>query len=384
MARLTVISADCHAGASHAHGGYLDYLDAEHRDAAKREMEQLTREHETRERLFAAAFEQKQDATAEARGGGRDGAWDAQRRNRELSHDGIAAEVIFPDGSQNNAALFQAAEGPGAVGADWAMQTVGAWAYNRWLADFVAIQPERHAGLVVITIHDVEEALRQIRWGADHGLRGVLLPAGVGDLPFYHHPRYEPLWALCAERCLPLHTHVGSATPDYGELPGSTPLFAYECLWFSHRPLWFLIWGGVFDRHPDLRVVFAEQGAEWVPDTLRVLDAMYHGVFRHEQARLKLAPSEYWKRHCCVQAQFLGEREIEMRHEIGVENLLWGSDYPHYEGTWPRSKRAIQKYLKGIPADEARAILCGNAARVYGFDLEKLDALGAEIGPELG
>lgn len=383
MSRHTVISADCHAGASYAHGGFLEYIDPPHRDRAAQEMERLTAQHEARSRLFAEAFMQAQDGTQAAMAGGRSGAWDAERRCRELDGDGIAGEVIFPDGSQNNAAPFQAAEGPGAVGADHPLQSVGAWAYNRWLADLCATEPERHAGLIVITIHDVDEALAQVRWGADHGLRGVLLPAGVGDLPFYHHPRYEPLWSLCEERRLPLHTHVGSATPDYGELPGSIPLFAYESLWFSHRPLWFLIWGGVFERHPELRVVFAEQGAEWVPDTLLILDRMYEGVFRHEQKRLSMAPSAYWRRQCYVQAQFLGEREIELRHEIGVHNMLWGSDYPHYEGTWPRSKRAIQKNLAGIPAAEARAILCGNAAAVYGFDLAALDRLGARIGPEL-
>ena len=87
-------------------------------------------------------------------------------------------------------------------------------------------------------------------------------------LPFYNHPRYEPLWSVCADLGMPLHTHVGSAVPDYGDLPGANALFAMESPFFSHRPFWFLIWGGVFENHPGLTMVFAEQGSDWVPDTL--------------------------------------------------------------------------------------------------------------------
>jgi predicted TIM-barrel fold metal-dependent hydrolase len=384
MARYTVISADCHAGASYARGGFLDWIESAHHERLREEMARLAREREERMgSLFAMEFMAEQDSTSEALAGGRSGAWDPARRLEELERDGIVADIIFPDGSQDNAAPFQAAEGPGAIGADPALQAVGAWAYNRWLADFCAHAPSRHAGVALVTVHDVDEAVRQVAWAAEHGLRGVLLPAGVGALPFYHHPRYEPLWAACAERRLPLHTHVGSATPDYGDLPGAGALFAYESLWFSHRPLWFLIWGGVLERHPDLRIVFAEQGADWVPDTLRILDNMYLHMFRHEQKRLSLKPSEYWQRQCYVEAMFLSRREARMRERIGVPNMLWGSDYPHYEGSWPHSKELIARALADVPEDERCRILSENAAALYGFDLAQLDAVGAEVGPEI-
>jgi predicted TIM-barrel fold metal-dependent hydrolase len=384
MGRYTVISADCHAGATYAEGGFLDYVEERHHAPLREEMARLERERDERmEKLFALEFMAEQDGTDAALGGGRAGAWEPACRLRELEADGIAAEVIFPDGSQNNAAPFQAAEGPGAIAADHALQGVGAWAYNRWLAEFCAHAAGRHAGLAIATLHDVDEAVRQIAWAADHGLRGVLLPSGVGELPFYHHPRYEPIWTICEERRLPLHTHVGSATPDYGDLPGSGALFAYESLWFSHRPFWFLVWGGVFERHPELKMVFAEQGADWVPDTTRILDNMYLHMFRHEQKRLSLKPSEYWQRQCYVEAMFLSRREARMRERIGVGNMLWGSDYPHYEGSWPRSKELIASALRDVAEDERRAILSENAAAVYGFDLAELDPIGARIGPEI-
>jgi predicted TIM-barrel fold metal-dependent hydrolase len=382
--RYTVISADCHAGATYAEGGFLDYVDSKHRGPLREEMELLAREQEERMgKLFAAEFMSEQDGSEAALAGGRSGAWDPSRRLQELEADGIVADIIFPDGSQNNAAPFQTANGPGAIGADHGLQAVGAWAYNRWLAEFCAHTPGRHAGIAIVTIHDVEEAVAQIVWAKEHGLRGVLLPSAVGSLPFYHHPRYEPIWSACEERNLPLHTHVGSATPDYGDLPGSGPLFAYESLWFSHRPLWFLIWGGVFERHPGLKMVFAEQGADWVPDTVRIMDNMYLHMFRHEQKRLSLRPSEYWSRQCYVEAMFLSRREARMREDIGVANMLWGSDYPHYEGSWPRSKELVARALADVPHDERRAILCENAATLYGFDLAELDPIAASVGPEI-
>ena len=141
----------------------------------------------------------EQDDTEAAVGGGRSGAYDADRRIVELEADGIVADVIFPDGTQDNTTPFDASSGPGAKGADWELQTVGAWAYNRWLADFCALHPGRHAGIAVITVHDLDETVRQVTWAKEHGLRGVLLPAGVGSLPFYNHPRYEPLWAVCED-----------------------------------------------------------------------------------------------------------------------------------------------------------------------------------------
>lgn len=384
MERYTVISTDCHAGASYGKGGFLDYVEQRYHDALRDEMARLTSEQAERmEKLFASEFRSEQDGTDEAIDGGRSGAWDPDRRLQQLEADGIVAEILFPDGSQNNAAPFAAAAGPGAVGADHALQTVGAWAYNRWLAEFCGHSAERRAGLAIITIHDVDESVRQIRWAHENGLRGVLLPSGVGNLPFYHHPRYEPIWQACNEFDLPLHTHVGSATPDYGDLPGSGAIFAYESLWLSHRPLWFIIWGGVFERNPDLKMVFVEQGADWVPDTLRIMDNMYLYMFQHEKKRLSLKPSDYWKKHCYVQAMFLSRREARMRDRIGVANMMWGSDYPHYEGSWPRSKERVARALEDVPELDRRAILSENAARLYGFDLAKLDEIGSRVGPEI-
>jgi predicted TIM-barrel fold metal-dependent hydrolase len=379
MARYTIISTDCHAGPPHAMGGFLEYIDPSYREQLKLDMAQAPDMKKSIEELFDEDFRAQQDSTAAAQRGGRNGVWDPALHLEELALDGIVADVIFPDVSQQNAPPFQADAGPGAVGADHALQGVGAWAYNRWLADFVSHAPDRIGGLALMTIHDIDDAVGQVRWAREHGLRGVLLPAGVGNLPFYHHPRYEPIWSVCADLGLPIHTHVGSAIPDYGDLPGSQTLFATESMWLSHRPFWFLIWGGVFERHPKLKMVFAEQGSDWVPELLELLDRMYHLWFRHEQKRLSVPPSEYWRRQCTVQSMFLTPREVAQRHQIGIENMTWGCDYPHYEGSWPNSLPCLREMLADVPTPEIEALLSRNAARIYGFDLERLDALSAQL-----
>ena len=153
MPRYTVISADCHAGASFSQGGFLQYVEPKYRSQLERQMEETERVNRERmAKLFAMEFMAEQDSTDSAKAGGRSGAWDADRRIAELEADGIVADVIFPDGSQSNDAPFLAAHGPGAIGADLALQAVGAWAYNKWLAEFCARHPGRHAGLAVVTI----------------------------------------------------------------------------------------------------------------------------------------------------------------------------------------------------------------------------------------
>ncbi len=379
MRRYTIISTDCHAGPLHSAGGFLDYIDPGYREALKEDMANEPNWQEMREELFAPELREEQDRSVAVLDGGRRGVADPGRHLQELALDGVVADIIFPDDTQQNGPPFHAAFGPGHKGANHELQGVGAWAYNRWLADFVSHAPKRIGGLALMTIHDIDEAVRQVTWAKEHGLRGVLLPAGVGDLPFYHHPRYEPIWSVCADLGMPIHTHVGSATPDYGDLPGSLTIFATESMWFSHRPFWYLLWGAVFERHPKLKMVFAEQGADWVPDLITLLDFMYDTYFAHEQKRLSLKPSEYWQRQCTVQAMFLSQRDVDARHIIGIENMTWGSDYPHYEGSYPKSIGHLQKLLKDVPEDEVSALLSGNAARLYGFDLPKLDAVAATL-----
>jgi predicted TIM-barrel fold metal-dependent hydrolase len=162
-----------------------------------------------------------------------------------------------------------------------------------------------------------------------------------------------------------------------------------ETAWFSHRPLWTFILAGIFDRFPQLRLVLAEQGSGWIRGALDVMDDFYAqiskgnvGVMRFADPQLlERMPSEYWQTNCAVAASFLHREDCARRDRIGVDHVMWGSDYPHLEGTTPFSHEAIRMTFGGVPEPEVEAMLGGNAAEVYGFDLQQLAPLAERFGP---
>jgi hypothetical protein len=144
------------------------------------------------------------------------------------------------------------------------------------------------------------------------------------------------------------------------------------------RVMWQLMLGGVFDRHPNLRLAITEVRAGWVPITIAELDARAAAL----KAPLKHKPSEYFARHCAVTPSSIHRAEVEMRHDIGLQQLLFGIDYPHYEGTWPNTLDWIRAAFVGVPENEARAILGDSAIDFYRLDRAKLEGLAARIGPK--
>jgi predicted TIM-barrel fold metal-dependent hydrolase len=143
-----------------------------------------------------------------------------------------------------------------------------------------------------------------------------------------------------------------------------------------------VLWAGVFERHPKLKFVLTEQGAGWIPAALAQLDGMYTSA-KHPQFRegLSLKPSEYWARQCYSGASFLSRLECEMRHAIGPDRMMWGSDYPHLEGTWPHTAERVRETFAGVPEPEVRMMMGETAAKVYNFDLNKLRSVAERVGP---
>ncbi|MFM7784693.1 MAG: amidohydrolase family protein [Gammaproteobacteria bacterium] len=407
MDRLLVISSDCHAGALPA--TYNEYMPRKHHEAANAWWLAYAREMYARAGTF---FDQEAVASyAEQAGEGgermrafsdpslrlsdadilgmltdasspfapRRGEFDPAVRLKELDDDGIAGEVIFPQMAPFGAGLMQYRY---PVTPEQSM--AGCQAYNRWLADFCRANPARHAGVALIDVEDIEASVREVREARRMGLwGGVLLPSSTGTHPFYHHPRYEPLWAVCAELGMPVQSHSGWS-PDYGDLPSATPMFISEVDMWAQRPFTAMLWGGVFERHPDLRYILTETGVGWVVEKLRVLEfKAANPIFAHFRRGLSLSPTGYFRRNCWIGASFMPEHEGRFRHQIGVDRLMWGSDYPHLEGTWPNTMRALRETFSEYPEDEIRAILGLNAAEAYGFDLEALAPVAARIGPTI-
>ena len=289
--------------------------------------------------------------------GGALGVYDSDVRNAELEGEGIVAEVLFADFQNSNEPPWGAAFPFPDTTPE--LRLAGARAFNRWLADFCGQLPGRRAGVAVVQPHDIETAVGEVRWVREAGLASVMLPTGDWDLLGYHDPFFDPLWAACIEQDLPVTFHSGG-TPWEGYGPHAMWVTKMEFMWWARRPLWQLVFGGVFERFPELRVAFTEQGADWIPSMLERMDEQYESPFeRGITDHLSLSPSGYWNRNCYVGASFMSRAECDVRERIGVDRIMWGADYPHIEGTWPhslgRAARGRQRvHARGGPADGER------------------------------
>ncbi len=386
-----MISSDCHAGALPE--TYRTYVDARHREEYDQWLGaaraaglsggiNVDTAGENRRKWFA-----EQEAVKK---GGMHGAWDPIVRARELDREGIAGEVVFADGQNQNHPPFGVGFASPRMDVPLTLRQAGCRAHNCWLAEFCSANPERHAGVALITIDDPQQTVEEIEWARRAGLRGgVMLPALNlwTDEPekFWNHPRYEPIWAACADLGMPVHTHAAGPTLNYGDLPGSRWILTTEVYFTTYRILWFLLWPGVLERYPNLSLVITEAGGGIIPPVLKLLD--YLAAERNVEMLQELItrkPSEYWDRQCYIGASPPADRpEVEQRDALGVRSIMWGSDYPHIEGTWPLSHQRLQQMFAGVPEAEVRLMVGENAARLYGFDQKKLEPIAERIGPKV-
>jgi predicted TIM-barrel fold metal-dependent hydrolase len=378
--RPVIISCDGHAtGRPEDYRPYIEpafreqYAEFEQALAAQRAARaRATQENRS---LFS---KQGADEFAAATGDARDGEWNSERRTEVLDGEGVVAEVLFP----NNGVPF----GGFGESAQHDLRAAGNRAYDRWLVDFANESPGRRAALAMLTVHDLDATVAEITWARDHGMKGVIIPTAPGQgLPPYYDPCYDSMWRACQDLDMPVHVHGGSGTPDYGDYGAISMLvYATETVYFAHRPLWFLIWGGVLERFPTMKLVFTESRADWIPSTLTYLDAIHsQRYFSHIRDTVKLKPSEYWERQCYVAASFMGADEAALRYDIGIDKLMWGADYPHVEGTWPRTRKSLARCFSGVPGDEVRSILTENPARLYGFDVDALQPIADTVCPTM-
>jgi predicted TIM-barrel fold metal-dependent hydrolase len=370
--RYVIVSADGHAGAEIS--AYRDSLPS--------------RLH-ARFDEWAAAFE---NPFPDLVGGSAYRNWDSARRLEELAQDGVVAEVLFPNTIPPFYPRGNLVAQPPKAG-EHELRWEGLKAHNRWMADFCADTPGRRAGLVQILLHDVDAAVKEIEWGREAGLfGGVLLPGippDAGLEPFIS-PVYEPIWDVCEQLDMPLNHHAANAGPDYGDYAATMWMFMIETGFFSHRALWMLIFAGVFERHPKLKLVLTEGGAEWVPGVLEILDHAFHRVttmgrigsiqgLGHLADGLSLTPSEYYRRNVWIGSSFTTPKEAKVRHDIGVDRIMWGNDYPHLEATYPYTREALRFAFHDVDPAEVAAMLGGNASEVYPFDMEQLRRVAVEI-----
>ena len=185
------------------------------------------------------------------------------------------------------------------------------------------------------------------------------------------------------------HHSGGSGIPSFGRHPFTNAIFVMETGFFANRALWHLMLSGVFDRFPRLKLVMTEQGSAWVPAVLRRMDALWGTMSGGrigeldvpEGAVTKRKASEYFRDNVWIGASFPSPDDAAVFHEIGVDKLMWGSDYPHNEGTYPRTRESLRAAFSSWREADLRRIFAENAAAVYGCDLAALAPIAAEVGP---
>ena len=290
----------------------------------------------------------------------RPGAWDPQPRLVDQERDHLRAEVIYPGGFGLQFFHVQDAE----------YQREIIRVYNDWISEFCSAAPDRLLGSALLPMRGpVEWAVEEAeRIAGMKGIRTILIPAEVERS--YAHSDYNPMWDALQDIGLPVSTHSGTGTGEaifakierLGTGLGVTDNKVLQPM----RAMADLIWGAVPQRYPQLRFVVVEGGIGWVASLLGFMDHWWNDHRHWMEPQLDEAPSTYFKRQ--FWATFEDDRAgILTRELVGVDRLMWGSDYPHTEGTFPYSQEQIMRDFMGVPEAEAYQMVTGNAAQLYGL-----------------
>jgi predicted TIM-barrel fold metal-dependent hydrolase len=329
---------------------------------------------------------------------------DPHLRLKEMEREGITAEVLFSDFGLPFELNSSVVPDGGSAALDYARRgqyeeykAAGTRAFNRWLADFVSVAPQRWAGSAAIAWQQpADQVIAEMRVAKESGLRGITLPVFEREMPLYHRD-FDPVWSALEDLGLVVHSHVGiTSTQGWAvDRPVRTPagvdhpaiafrLMVQEMTFHVQNVLPHLIWGGVLERHPRLTVVFTEQNSWWPTPMLEAMDYTYaKSYFRTDyKDLLPLKPSEYFARQCYIGSSAFSRAEIAARHTIGLDKMMIGCDMPHHEGTLIETTRNYLQATLGaekVPIDEARRILGENAAKVYGLDVDALEPIAARL-----
>ena len=291
------------------------------------------------------------------------GGWIPEEHVKDMDEDGIDAGIIFPSVGLD---LYENIT-------DSDLLTEIFRIYNDWLAEFCKAFPHRLKGVAMLNIDEVGPGVKELERCAKMGLVGGMIPVYPLQGREYNLPEYDVLWAAAQDLQMPLALHFTTARPGpsqeaVGGEGGLTPAFMCNIEHWVRMSLAHIIFSGVFQRFPRLQIGSVENELSWAPNFLDRLDYTYTQRSIREGWGDRLTgdklPSEYFHSNVFLgfQEDGLGSR---LRDVIGVDNLMWGSDYPHQESTFPRSRQILEEILVGCTEEEKGKIAGGNAARVY-------------------
>ena len=284
------------------------------------------------------------------------GGWDPAARLRDQDVDGVAGEVVYPSVGmvlcQNPDAEYKAA---------------CMWAYNRWLQEFVAYAPDRLFGIGQTAVRTVAEAIEDFRRIREIGLSGVMLPAYPATAMDYDQPAFDPLWRAAVELNLPISFHILTDSKDR-RTRGPPINFWSSAIRGVQDIIGMFIFGGVFERHPKLKLACVESDAGWVPHFAYRLDHIYNRHrFVNNCAEMSRLPSEqlFENVYFTFQDDWVALRSRDM---LNPRRLMWANDYPHSDATWPDSQKVLKAQTGALQPQERRWILRDNVVQFLGLE----------------
>ncbi len=292
---------------------------------------------------------------------GRAGGFDPHKRIPDMDMDGIDAAFLYP-----SIGLFVGGiQDPGLAGATCR-------AYNRWLADYCKPYPDRLFGVAMLPMQDVDQAIKEMTYARKElGFHAGFLRPNPYNNRLIHDPVYEPFWTAAEELDFAIGFHEGASPgmPQVGvdrfqgrgaqHIISHTMEMMLACL--------SMIWGGVCERHPKLRVGFLESGGGWIAPWLDRMDRHFDDQGFNDSG-LKSRPSEIFQRQCWISFEPVEGSLKVLADYVGPNKIMWATDYPHPDGFFPGAPKMIQKQLDGLSDETRRGVMAGGAMGFYGLN----------------
>jgi predicted TIM-barrel fold metal-dependent hydrolase len=290
----------------------------------------------------------------------RPGSYDPEARLADMTLDGVDAEVLYFGGPVTQLAT------------DMELRRFVVGTYNDWMVELSKAAPSRLVGLAHIPLHDLDEAQKELKRVAKLGLRGFHVdpfPDERGGKPLWD-PAYEPFWSLAEETGLPISFHIVGPRSQNVQAVFTNPTPGVKETFVAIAPISIcevvstLVFTGILARHPKLHFVLVECGIGWIPYFVERMDQTFNKHRFWTKSILTEKPSTYWYRqgHATFIQDLAG---VASRHRAGLKNIMWSTDYPHSDSTWPKSREALAEHFKDVPDDERALIAGGNAAALY-------------------
>ena len=297
----------------------------------------------------------------------RPGCYDMVERLKDMDIDGIHVQTCFPNMPGFAGRVFEESD-------DQELGLACVIAYNDWILDeWCAVAPNRQIPVVLVPYWDIAASVKEVERVAAKGARTFNFPEVpyLRGLPPYHTDHWDPLWAVTQDAGMVVSAHFGGAgisnilSPEgsrAGNMTNHISVMGLNCAFAMAE----LLTSPTFHKFPRLKFALSEGGVGWMPWMLERLDTVWERHRWYNEVNREIAPSELFKEH--IFGCFISDESgIAARHRIGVDNIMFETDYPHSDGNWPHSRKHLEEALADVPEDESRKIAELNARRLFNF-----------------